>query len=67
MRFALVLSAGTIAPINLIKLKLKDKILILLVDPSIENLIDRRCRQRFKQLAEHAGCVPKIITFKAAI
>ena len=66
MRFALVLSAGTTGPINLIKLKLKDKSLILLVDPSIEDLMDRRCRQRFKQLAEHAGCVPTIVFSKVA-
>ena len=64
MRFALVFSAGATAPLNLIRLKLKDKTLTLIVDPLIEDLFDRRCRSRFKQLAEHAGCVPKIIVKK---
>ena len=65
MRFALIFSAGASTPMKLIRLKIKDRKLILKIDKSIENLMDRRCERRLKQLAASAGLSPKIILKKS--
>ncbi len=61
MRFALDLSAGTGVPLRLIKLFFEGNRLVLSVDPSIKNFIDRRCRQKFDQLAAELGCIGELV------
>ena len=61
MRFALELSAGTGVPLRFIKLFFEGNRLVLSVDPSIKNFIDRRCRQKFDQLAAELGCIGELV------
>ena len=61
MRFALDLSAGTRVPLRFIKLFFEGNRLVLSVDPSIKNFIDRRCRQKFDQLAAELGCIGELV------
>ena len=61
MRFALDLSAGTGVPLRLIKLFFEGNRLVLSVDPSIKNFIDRRCRQKFDQLAAELGYIGELV------